>query len=290
MVAYGLYTVRRYPLRMEYAEWDNGSAPRSVERMTASLSLVGVEKGYSCGGVWTPVLAGVSFEVLPGEIVAVIGGRLEGKTTVLDIAAGLKRPDSGRVLFGDLDLAACSDRRRSELRGREIVWINRDGPGLQIEMSKFVGLPLALHGAGRRQAERAASLALERVGARECVGRYWGELSNWQRVLVSLARAFAGSPLLIVIDDLLDALGSSATEQASDLLRSLLEESKPRCGVLMSASDIDSAIFADHLWSITRKHTLKLIAGQPTTGAGNVLSFPERNSVDRRGSRGIGSW
>jgi hypothetical protein len=35
----------------------------------------------------------------------------------------------------------------------------------------------------------------------------------------------------------------------------------------MSASDIDSAIFADHLWSITRKHTLKLIAGQPTTGA-----------------------
>ena len=82
-------------------------------------------------------------------------------------------------------------------------------------------------GAGRRGAERAAARALERVGARECIGRRWAELSNWQRVLVGLARGFAGSPRVVIIDDLLDALGGRDTEEASDLLRSLVEESEP---------------------------------------------------------------
>ena len=119
------------------------------------------------------------------------------------------------------ELSGLRDRSRTRLLGHEIVWIDRDGPELEVEVSRFVGWPLALHGRGRREAERVAAQALERVGARECMGRRWGELSNWQRVLVGLARAFAGSPRVVVIDDLLDALGARATEEASDLLRAL---------------------------------------------------------------------
>jgi ABC-type Mn2+/Zn2+ transport system ATPase subunit len=108
---------------------------------------------------------------------------------------------------------------------------------------------------------------VERVSAKECLGRCWGDLSNWQRVLVALARAFAGTPRLVVIDDVLDGLGPSATEEASDLLRSLVEESSGRCGVLMSASDTASAIFADRVWSITAKRSLRLMAGgEPREG------------------------
>src|SRR5580704_6919447 len=242
--------------------------------MVEVLSVEGVWKGFSRGGRWMGVLSGVSFGVGRGEVVAVVGSRLEGKSTLLKVAAGMERPDEGCVLLDGSSLTGLRDRSRTRLLGHEIVWIDRDGPELGVEVSRFVGWPLALHGHGRRDAERAAAQALERVGARECVGRRWGELSNWQRVLVGLARAFAGAPRVVVIDDLLDALGPRATEQASDLLRSLVEESEPRCGVLMSASDMESAMFADRVWSITRKGTLKALSGRPSDDA-EVIPFPE---------------
>jgi putative ABC transport system ATP-binding protein len=243
------------------------------------LSVEEVWKGYSRGGRWMGVLGGVSFEVARGEVVAVVGSRLEGKTTLLKVAAGMERPDQGSVMLDNRSLTGLRDRSRTRLLGHEIVWIDRDGPELGLEVSRFVGWPLALHGHGRRHAERMAAQALERVGARGCMGRRWGELSNWQRVLVGLARAFAGSPRIVVIDDLLDALGGRVTEQASDLLRSLVEESEPRCGVLMSASDMESAMFADRMWSLTRKGTLKPLSGQPGNDA-DIIPFPKHAYAD----------
>jgi predicted ABC-type transport system involved in lysophospholipase L1 biosynthesis ATPase subunit len=249
------------------------------------LLVDGVWKGYSRGGRWIGVVEGVSFEVGRGEVVAVVGSRLDGKTTLLKVAAGMERPDRGSVSLAGRELTGLRERARSRLLGHEIVWVDRDGPELGLEVSKFVGWPLALHGRGRRDAERMAGQALERVGARDCVGRRWGELSNWQRVLVGLARAFAGDPQLVVVDDLLDALGSRATEEASDLLRSLVEESGSRCGVLMSASDMESALFADRVWSITRKGKLNALFGQRGEDA-HIIPFPR--PAERQGSQGLG--
>jgi ABC-type methionine transport system ATPase subunit len=239
------------------------------------LSVERVCKGYSRGRQWTGALEDVSLEVGPGEVVAVVGSRLAGKTTLLKIAAGLERPDKGSVSLGSQVLTDLRDRARSRLLGREIVWLDRDGPGLKVEASKFVGWSLTLHGCGRRQAERKAAQALERVGARDCAGRRWGDLSNWQQLLVGLARAFAGNPWVVVIDDLLDALGGRATEEAADLLRTLVEAPDPRCGVLMSVSEIDAALFADQVLALTRKGTLKLMSGR-LTSEGEVIPFPER--------------
>jgi ABC-type lipoprotein export system ATPase subunit len=237
--------------------------------MAASLAIRAVQKGYSRGNEWVPVFSDVSLEVLTGEIVAVIGKRLAGKTTLLKIAAGMERPDLGTVLLGAQALTEIVDR------SREVRWIDGDGPGFEMEVSEFVGWPLAPRGRGRRKAEQAAEEMLDRVGARECLRLRWGELSNWQRVLVGFARAFAGSPTLVIIDDLLDALGEPVTEQASDLLRSLVEEGKPRCGVLMSASDMESAIFADRVLSITGKHSLRQSSGV-LTDAGEVIHLHGR--------------
>jgi ABC-type nitrate/sulfonate/bicarbonate transport system ATPase subunit len=264
------------------------------------LSIEGVRKGFSRGRQWTGVLEGVSFEVLPGEILAIVGGRLGGKTTLLKIAAGIERSDEGGVSLGSRRLTEYGNRSWwARLLGREIVWVGRDGPereivwidrngpDLDVEVSKLVGWQLALHGRGRRHAEQVAVQALERVGARECVGRRWRELSDWQRVLVGLARGFADSPRFVVIDDLLDTLGTRATEEASDLLRSLVEESEPRCGVLMSVSELEAAIFADRVFTLTRKGTLKALSRPPGDDA-EVIPFP--SPVEGKGSRGgVGS-
>ncbi len=216
---------------------------------------------------------------------AIVGGRLRGKTTLLKIAAGIENPDRGEVSLGSQRLAGLRERAWARLLGHEIVWVDREGPKIPVEVSRFVGWPLALHGRGARHSQEMAARALKRVGAEDCVGRRWSELSNWQKVLVGLARGFAGAPRVVIIDDLLDALSGRDTEEASDLLRSLVDESDPRCGVLMSASEADAAIFADQEYSLTRKGSLKLLSGRPAGGA-DVKPFPK--PAERRDSPGVG--
>jgi ABC-type nitrate/sulfonate/bicarbonate transport system ATPase subunit len=234
--------------------------------VTELLSIKRLRKGYARGEEWTAVLADVSFELLRGEIVAIVGGRLEGKTTLLKIAAGVERPDDGTVLLAGRPLAELADRPRA------VRWVDRDGPGLEARVAEVVGWPLAAGGRRRRRAEWAAVQMLDRVGGGDCAGGRWGELSNWQRVLVGLARGFIGSPQLVVVDDLLDALGEPATERASDLMRSLVETAESRCGVLMSASSTESAMLADRVLTITGKGSLKQLSSR-LTDAGEVVPF-----------------
>jgi putative ABC transport system ATP-binding protein len=247
--------------------------------VTELLTVAGVSKCFSRGGECVVALNDVSFEVRQGEIAAVVGGSLDGKTTLLQVAAGAERPDKGTVSLGDRRLTGLSDRGRAKLLGREIVWIDRDGPGLGVEVSRFVGWPLALHGHGRRQVERVAAQILARVGMQEHASRKWGDLSHRQQVSVSLARAFAGNPRLVVIDDLLNGLGGRATEEAIDLLRSLMRESEHRCGVLLSVCEMESTVFADRVLSIYRGVV------EPMTGLqendADVIPFPEARQADR---------
>lgn len=253
--------------------------------MVELLSLHGVDKGYRRGGRWLRVLVDISLDVGPGELVAVVGARGEGKTTLLKVAAGLELPDAGEVCLGRLDLARCSDEVRSRQLGAEIAWIHRDGTGVKFEVVDYVGLPLALgRRRGRRGAESLAMQALERVGAADCAHQHWEELSNWERVLVCFARGVVGEPRLMVVDDVIDGLGMRRTREAGELLRSLIGELG--CGVLMSASDLEAALVADRVWSFERGR-LQLLSDQARTHA-DVIDFPG-GARQSRASRGASS-
>jgi ABC-type lipoprotein export system ATPase subunit len=253
--------------------------------MADLLALRSVGKGYRRGGRWLRVLVDVSLEVGSGELVAVVGARGEGKTTLLKIAAGLELPDAGEVCLGSLDLACCSDEQRSRQLGIEIAWVHREGTGVKFEVLDYVGLPLAMgRGRGRRGAEGRAMEALERVGAADCAHQRWEELSNWERVLVGFARGAVGEPRLMVVDNVIEGLGMRRTREAGELLRSLIGELG--CGVLMSASDLEVALVADRVWSIERGR-LKKLSDQTRTHA-DIIDFPG-GARQSRASRGASS-
>ncbi len=249
----------------------------------AVLVVVGVCQGSSGGACWVPLLSGVSFEVERGEVVAVVGGRLSGKTTLLEIAAGIATPECGSVRLGALELTGMPERKRAGLRGRELVWLNRAGMSQRYRVAKLVGWPLAIR-RGRRESERRAGQMLERVGALDCAHKRWPDLSPWQQVLVGFARAFVGAPEVVIIDDLLDALGPGPTTEASRLLRSLIAESESCPGVLMSVSDRDSAVLADRVWSLGRGGKLTPTVGHRRSDA-DVLPLRPRDG--RGGSRRV---
>lgn len=213
------------------------------------LSLVGVSKGYLVGSDWLRVLSNVSLEVGPGEVVAVGGPRLSGKTTLLRVAAGIVKPQDGKVWLGDRELTSMSRWTRGRLLGREIVWVNREGPGLSWRVGDYVAMPFVL-GRGRGQKRRLVSEAFERVGLAQYGDRRWGDLDPWERVLVSLARAFAARPRVLLLDGLFDAVGHVETNEAGDLLRAMVREL--RCGVVMSVSDVEPTLIADRVFRLAR--------------------------------------
>jgi ABC-type lipoprotein export system ATPase subunit len=242
------------------------------------LVVAGVSKCFSRGGECVVALDCASLRVGHGEIVMVVGGSLHGKTTLLQVASGTERPDHGAVSLDGRELTSLPDRDRARLLGRDIMWIDRHGPALEVEVTRFVGWPLSLHGHNRRHAEHTATQILARVGMREHAHRKWRELSHRQQVFVSLARAFAGKPRLVVIDDLFNGLPSRPTEQAIDLLRSLVNQSEHHPGVLVSVSEMDSTAYADRVLSIHRG------AVEPMTGLrdndADVIPFPEARRAE----------
>jgi predicted ABC-type transport system involved in lysophospholipase L1 biosynthesis ATPase subunit len=206
------------------------------------LVLDGVGKGFRRGRRRWRVLVDASLTVAAGEIVGVVGARGEGKTALLEVAAGIEAPDTGKVWFEGQDLTCWSAEERADLLGDRIAWMHREGMG-DLRVLEYVGVPLAMgRGRGMRDADDLAMAALERVGAADCAGQWWEELSNWERMLVAFARGYVCRPRLMVVDDLLDGLGARGTREAGELLLSLAGELG--CGVLVGASDLEALLVA----------------------------------------------
>lgn len=233
------------------------------------LGLVGVGQSFRRGRDRWRVLSGVSLSVGEGEFVGVLGGRGEGKTTLLEVAAGLRAPDVGEVWHGGRDLAKCSDDERAELLGDRIAWMPRGDFG-EFKVLQYVALPLAMGRGGMRAAEDRAVEALERVGARGCEDCGWEELSDWDRLLVTLARGYATGPRLMVVDDLLDGLGAGGTREAGELLLSLASELQ--CGVLVAASDMSALLAAHRVVCLDGEGGITIMT---ESQHGDVLDFPD---------------
>ncbi len=209
------------------------------------LGLVGVGQGYRREREWWQVFSDVSLSVGAGEFVGLLGSAHEGKTMLLEVAAGLAVPESGEVWFEGRDLAKCSEDERTELLGDRIAWMPREDFA-EFGVLEYVALPLAM-GRPMDGAEDRARAALERVGAKDCIGRSYGALSDWERLLVTLARGYAAHPRLMVIDDLLDGLGAGGAREASELLLAIAAELD--CAILAGASDIASLAAANRIYT-----------------------------------------
>jgi putative ABC transport system ATP-binding protein len=247
------------------------------------LSLRDVCKGYARGD--RRVLIDVSLALGRGDIGAIVASRYEGKTTLLRIAAGMVRPDQGEVLVGDTDLTRCSSREREALLGHEVLWVNREGPGVDFKVRDYVAMPLVMaRGYGPREMRLLAGEALERLGIVRCADRRWQELSNWEQLLVQFARVFAVKPKLLVMDDLVDGFGMRKGRDVGDLLCSIVED--VGCAVLLSTENFDAALVAKRVWSL-RRGRLEVMSDLIGPDA-EVIDFPG-GLRGGSGARSVGS-
>ena len=210
--------------------------------MPALLSLIGVTKRFRRGLRETTVLQEVSLEVRRGDFVGVLGGRREGKSTLLKIAAGIMAPDSGRVVFDGRDLPSAGGRERDRLRRSAIGLVGGRSAAVDHggRVLDHVALPLMSDGATVRQARRAAAETLARVGATEYVYADVRHLSESEQLRVALAQACVRSPRLLVVDELTDTLDLNDRNTMLGFLQSFAADDD--IAIVMTAADAHGTV------------------------------------------------
>ena len=148
------------------------------------------------------VLNAVSLEVDQGEYVAIVGESGIGKSTLLNVIAGLEAADSGSVLLGEEDLGALDDDALTRLRRDRFGFVFQAFHVLpHLTVLQNVGLPLLLRGKDKDAIDAKARQRIEAVGLKGREQSLPRELSGGELQRVAIARALVGEPQLVLADE-----------------------------------------------------------------------------------------
>jgi len=180
-----------------------------------------VTKSYGSGAARTQVLRGVSFDIEPGELTALVGQSGSGKSTLLNIIGGLDQPDAGEVEVLGIDTLKASDAKRAQLRNESIGFVFQAFNLLEhLSVLENVTLPASFSKKDGDVIARGRE-ALRRVGLSDFAQRKPGELSGGQKQRVAIARALYGSPKLLLCDEPTGNLDSDTGKEVIDFFREL---------------------------------------------------------------------
>jgi putative ABC transport system ATP-binding protein len=166
------------------------------------------------------LLREVSLAIGPGEYIAVLGESGIGKSTLLNIIAGLERPDSGEVRFEDLNTNALDDDALTVLRREKFGFVFQAFhvlPHLTVEQN--VGLPLLLRGFDSNEIHVKSKMIIAAVGLAGRENSMPRELSGGELQRVAIARALVGEPRLVLADEPTGNLDPDNARQVLALLR-----------------------------------------------------------------------
>jgi putative ABC transport system ATP-binding protein len=180
-----------------------------------------VTKSYGTGAAKTQVLRGVSFDVEPGEFLALVGQSGSGKSTLLNIIGGLDQPDNGEVEVLGIDTIKAGDAKRAQLRNQSLGFVFQ-AFNLMDHLTCLGNVIIpASFTKDHKDAEARGREALRRVGLSDFANRRPSELSGGQKQRVAIARALFGAPKVLLCDEPTGNLDSETGKEVIDFFREL---------------------------------------------------------------------
>ncbi|HZV52857.1 MAG TPA: ATP-binding cassette domain-containing protein [Candidatus Dormibacteraeota bacterium] len=225
-------------------------------------------------GPW-PTPRQVDLRVAAGELVAVLGRSRSGRSALLGLCGGLRRPVGGRVVVSGVELGALDEHGRRGFLQRTVGWVFQRPllvPALTVEEN--VAVAAIITGESEADARRAARLTLEAVGLSDRAGSHPGQLSWGEQQRVALARALVKAPDLVIADDPTAQLDSWT---AADVLSLLRDAARNDIAVLFTTQEEEEAATADRVY-VLEDEGLRLVwvaeAGRPGLEPGAGFSPP----------------
>lgn len=243
---------------------------------------------FEFGAVVTERNLELSFTVDHGETVALLGPNGAGKSTVLALAAGLLRPDQGRVVLDDRPLTVTGVQPGPAVwvptHARRIALLAQD-PLLFPHLSVQANVEFAARSRGVRRAlaRNSARHWLRQVGGAELANRKPAQLSGGQAQRVAIARALAADPRLLLLDEPMAALDVGVTPALRQTLRRVLAD---RSVILVTHDPLDAMLLADRVLVLGNG---RIVEQGPTT---DVLTAPRSAFAARIAGLNMlpGSW
>ncbi len=217
--------------------------------MSVIAGLEHASKRFTVGEEVIVAVDAVSFGVTEGEFACISGASGSGKTTMLNILAGIDTADSGDVVVAGHSLSGRSERARADIRLRSIGVVFQSNNLLaEFTARENVALPLMVRGMGRTAANVTAQAALDSIGLADLGGRLPGRMSGGQRQRVGIARALAGEQKLLIADEPTGALDSENSRALFALMRELCD--RRGTAVVLATHDPLAQDFADSTYLI----------------------------------------
>jgi putative ABC transport system ATP-binding protein len=196
------------------------------------------------------VLADIDLEVSAGEYVAIMGESGVGKSTLLNLVAGLDRPDAGSIRFDGVDLGSMDDDAATALRRQKMGFVFQAFHILpHLSVAQNVVLPLLLNGVARDEVHRRVAAMLAAVGLAGREDSAPRELSGGEMQRVAIARALVHRPRLVLADEPTGNLDPESAAQVLHLLRQQVKDSGA-AGMLVTHSSLAAAT-ADRVLLLT---------------------------------------
>jgi putative ABC transport system ATP-binding protein len=208
-----------------------------------AIEAIDLTRSLPLGGESVPILKGVSFDVEPGEWIALTGPSGSGKSTLLGILAGLDSPTSGRIVVGGTDITRLGEGAMARLRNEKIGVVFQSFNLIgSLTAQENVEAPLHVRSSGSRAREAAREM-LALVGLTDRLGHRPHQLSGGQQQRVAIARALVTRPSLLIADEPTGNLDSATGTQVLELLEALRRDL--RFTVVVATHDPEVASRAD---------------------------------------------
>jgi putative ABC transport system ATP-binding protein len=192
----------------------------SSSRDTVAIRSENLCRHYRMGETLIRAVDGVSLEVRCGEFVALLGSSGSGKSSLLNLIAGLDRPTSGSVVVEDRDLAKMSREELAKYRLRVVGMVFQSFNLIaSMTLAENVELPLRFAEVERRERQRLAYEALARVGLGARLDHRPSELSGGEQQRAALARALINRPQLLLADEPTGNLDSHTGTEIMEMVR-----------------------------------------------------------------------